>query len=190
MICHFDKTTFVGLFGNISTPPASNAFAVDIDPAIMGDFLNTPSRYQYRFGQFSERPGWAVEKPIVAWVEAQSKQLSIIDEAFASAITGDIVFTTEAGVTKAYQADPESRMNLHDLLARYQNLGSVPTGFYWVSSDNTQVPFTLTDLHGLFATGIDAGWMAFQHKQAQKTAIRNIIDTSPDGIAAIQAISW
>lgn len=73
---------------------------------------------------------------------AQSNQRELIDLAYAAAITTDVSFTTGAGVTKTYQADAISQSNLKDALIGFTPSGATPSGFYWRSLDNTNVPFT------------------------------------------------
>ena len=62
---------------------------------------------------------------------------------------------------------------------------TVPSGFYWVSLDNTQVPFTYADMQGLAAAFGLQGASAFQHLQTQKNAV-----LAATTVSAVQAITW
>jgi uncharacterized protein with von Willebrand factor type A (vWA) domain len=48
----------------------------------------------------------------------------------------------------------------------------VPSGFYWVAADNTQVPFTYADMQGLAQALGTQDVAAFQHWQTQKAAVK------------------
>ncbi len=108
-----------------------------------------------------------------------------INMAYASANSAPVSYTTKAGVVKSYQADDLSRKNMSDALLGFQSVGAVPPGFFWVASDNTQVPFTLADIQGLAAAAIAQGWTNFQKAQALKAQIR-----SATTIHEIQQIVW
>lgn len=91
-----------------------------------------------------------------------------LSDGYAQAIARPVTITTHAGVTKAYQADAASRQNVRDMLAAYSPAGALPTDFYWVAADNTQVPFVLSDLQELAAALGAQGWAAFQKLQTLK----------------------
>ena len=93
--------------------------------------------------------------------------LSLVD-GYAQAIALPVTITTHAGVAKAYQADADSRQKVHDMLAAYSPAGALPADFYWVATDNTQVPFVLADLQELAAALGAQGWAAFQKLQTLK----------------------
>jgi hypothetical protein len=88
-------------------------------------------------------------------------------------------------VTKTYQADPGSVANLQGMLLAFGATQAVPSGFYWVAADNTQVPFTYADMQGLAQALGTQGAAEFQHLQTQKAAI--LAATTVD---AVQAITW
>jgi hypothetical protein len=114
---------------------------------------------------------------------AQAAQLGKMFSAYAAATAQNVTLTTAGAVTKAFQADPQAIANVQAMLAAYKT--AVPTGFYWVSADNTQVPFTLADLQGLAKAMGDQGWTAFQNLQNRKASI-NAATT----VAAVQAVVW
>jgi hypothetical protein len=116
---------------------------------------------------------------------AQVEQAEAIMAAYQTAISQPVSFTTAGGMTKTFQADPDSQTLLVATTQGYTLAGAVPSGFYWVSADNTEVPFTLADLSGLYAATLAQGWLAFQKKQALKAQIN-----SAATVAAVQAITW
>lgn len=115
--------------------------------------------------------------------QTQALKLGAMYAAYQSAIAQNVPLTTAAGVSKAFQADPQSIANVQAMLAAYKT--AVPTGFYWVSADNTQVPFTLADLQGLARVMGDQGWAAFQQLQQRKASIG-----AATTVAAVQAVTW
>ena len=73
-------------------------------------------------------------------------------------------------------------------MSAYQLVGHVPMGFYWLSADNTKVPFSLADLENVWTAANMAGFLAFDHLQTKKDAV-GVAAASGD-FAAIQGISW
>ena len=116
---------------------------------------------------------------------AQSTQASAIDLAYSAAVAADISFTTAAGVTAMFQADADSQQTIIAATQGYGLAGSVPTGFFWKAADNSEIPFTLADLRGLYLAILAQGWDAFQKKSSLKTAI-----SAAATVAAVQAITW
>ncbi len=121
----------------------------------------------------------------VALTDLQTKQIAILTEAYQTAISSTVGYTTTGGVTQTYQADPVSLGNLQDSMLALQKTAATPAGFYWVAADNTQVPFTYADLQGLATAIYMQGWTAFQHLQTQKAAVR-----AATTAAAVQAVVW
>jgi len=116
---------------------------------------------------------------------AIASQLATLTAACAAAVAAPVNFTTAGKVTKTFQADPSSVANLQATLAGLSSAQATPAGFYWVSADNTPVPFTYADLQGLAAAMLAQGWVAFQHLQAQKAAVKAATTT-----AAVTAVVW
>ena len=116
---------------------------------------------------------------------AQAAQIATLNAAYQNAIVQDVSYTSVAGVTKTYQADTTSQQNLLIATTGYNLAGATPAGFYWVAADNTQVPFALADLHGLYLAMLAQGATAFQHLQTQKAAV-NAATTA----AAALAVTW
>ena len=116
---------------------------------------------------------------------AQSNQCELIECAYAGAVTADVSFTTSAGVTKIYQADTDSQSSLKDALIGFTPAGATPSGFYWRSLDNTNVPFTLADLQGLAQAMISQGWAAFQKRINLLAQIAAATTTSQ-----VESITW
>ena len=117
--------------------------------------------------------------------QAQAAQIVTLTQAYKSAIQQPVSYTSKGGITKTYQADPPSGSNLQNAILGMQAAGVAPSGFYWVSADNTQVPFTFADLQGLAADLLAQGWAAFQHLQALKADV-----LAATTVSAVQAIVW
>lgn len=115
--------------------------------------------------------------------DAQTLALRALAAGYANAIARPVSFKTTGGVTKTFQADAASVANLQAMLAAFA--GGLPSGFYWLAADNTQVPVTLADLQGLGAAIAAQGWAAFQHLQARKAAV-----AAATTVAAVEAIAW
>lgn len=127
----------------------------------------------------------SIQPPAPTLADAQAAQTAILQAAYENAIIQPVTYTTVGGVTKVFQADTDSQNILLQSFTGFNAAGGVPTGFYWKSQDNTEVPFTLADLKGLFQAMLGQGWTAFQHNSTQKAAV-----ASATTIAAVQAITW
>ena len=115
----------------------------------------------------------------------QQQQIATLYAAYQQAIQVPVSYTSKGGVTKTYQADAGSVANLQSMLLAFGAAQAVPSGFYWVAADNTQVPFTYADLQGLAQAFGAQGAAAFQHLQTQKAAV-NAATT----VSAVQAVTW
>lgn len=117
--------------------------------------------------------------------QAQTAQIVTLTQAYKSAIQQPVSYTSKGGITKTYQADPPSVSNLQNTLLGLQSVAATPSGFYWMSADNTQVPFTFADLQGVAAALLAQGWAAFQKLQNLKTEV-----LAATSVSAVQAIVW
>lgn len=135
--------------------------------------------------EITQTQAQAILNPPPTLAQAQAQQCDIIDAAYAEAIQENVTFTTEGGVSKAFQADLDSQTLVVQVTQGYAIAGSTPSGFYWVSADNTQVPFTLADLQGLYKAMLTQGWAAFQKRQTLKAQI-NAATT----VEAVKAVGW
>lgn len=136
-----------------------------------------------------QRPGAAYVWQNGTWTyplsTAQAAQIATLDAAYAVAIQAPVTFMTAAGVTKTFNADPGSVDNLSRMLLAFQKAQAVPSGFYWLASDNSPVPFTYADMQGLAqAIGVSA-LTQFQHLQTLKAAV-NTATT----VADVQKAVW
>lgn len=157
-----------GFYDSIDSPVPSGVETIEI----------TDEQWQTCLSQ----PGWTVTDdaltapavPTAAELLAQARatQTALMYQAYGEAVTQSVSFKSAGGVTQTFQADTNSQNILLQSYTGFSASGSVPTGFYWVATDNTQVPFTLADLKGLYAAMLAQGWTAFQHLQDQKAAIR------------------
>ncbi len=102
---------------------------------------------------------------------------------YAAANAADISFTTAGAVTKDFQADPGSVRVIQESLAGCSLSQATPDGFFWVSSDNTHVPFTYADLQGLAATVFARGAANFARLQVAKAAVSAA--TTVEGVNAV-----
>ena len=136
-------------------------------------------------------PVYTWDWPSHTWLDArtlaqvQAAQIAMLNAAYQNAIVQPVSYTSKGGVTKTFQADPQSQQNLAYELATYTAAAATPTGYYWVAADNTQVPFTFADLQGLAAAMGAPGFPAFAHLQTQKAAV-----AAAATIAAVQAVVW
>lgn len=117
--------------------------------------------------------------------QAQASQIATLRQSYGAAIQQAVSYTSKGGVTKTYQADPQSVANLTQMLLALQAAAATPSGFYWVSLDNTQVPFTYADMQGLAAAFGAQGAAAFQHLQTLKAEVM-----AATSVSAVQAIVW
>lgn len=152
----------------------------DAVAVILQDGAQIEPGYAYDGANFS-----APVSPPPALADAQAAQIAILTDAYNAAIQMPVSFTTAGGVTKIFQADSGSQNVLLIATTGYNMVGATPTGFYWVSSDNTQVPFALADLKGLYGVMLTQGNIAFQQLQTLKAAVR-----AATTVAAAQAVSW
>lgn len=121
----------------------------------------------------------------IALSQATTNQIIGLSSSYKTALAAGVSFTTAGGVTKTFQTDPASISNMQSIAASLANGWTLPAGFYWVSSDNTQVPFTSADLAGLIKAATANGWALFQHLQTQKAAV-----LAATTVAAVEAIVW
>jgi hypothetical protein len=112
--------------------------------------------------------------------ESARVKLAQLTQAYSTAIQQPVSY-----MSTTFQADAVSVANVQATLAGLSKAGATPTGFYWVSADNTQVPFSYADIQGLAAAMLSQGWSAFAHLQAQK-AIVNASST----VSAVQGVVW
>lgn len=138
--------------------------------------------WTYANGAFSAP---APQPVVLTLAQAQAAQSALIDAGFANAVMQSVSYTSKGGVTKTFQADSASQTTLMQATQGYTLAGAVPSGLYWVSADNTQVPFTLADLSGLYQAMLAQGWDAFQKKQSLKAQIR-----AATRVPDVQVITW
>lgn len=116
---------------------------------------------------------WA---PANVMADLLATKLQGFTDDYAAAIIADVTYTSKGGITKTYQSDQPSLGNLESALLGCQaanpSAPATPPGFYWQSSDNTQVPFTFADLQGLAALIWARGAAAYQVFQTKKAAAR------------------
>lgn len=112
-------------------------------------------------------------------------QIVSLRQSYNIANASNISFTTAAGVTDTYQADPGSVGMLQQTLSGFRSAGKVPNGFYWRSATNQNNPFTYADLEGLAAALVNHGWANFQKLQALKVQVQDATT-----VADVQKVVW
>lgn len=134
---------------------------------------------------------WGWDTAVKRWVQrptlarVQVDKISSLSSAYAVAIQAAVTFTTAAGVTQTYQADPQSVSNAVSSMLGCQASASTPPGFFWVAADNSQVLFTYADLQGLAAAMFQQGHTLFARLQALKGQVRAATDPG-----VVEAIAW
>jgi hypothetical protein len=96
-----------------------------------------------------------------------------------------VTFTSKSGATKAYQADAGAIANLQAMLVAFQGGEDMPAGFFWVASDDSQVPFTYADMQAIALVIGTRAVVAFQQLQVLKATVG-----SASTIEEVQAIAW
>lgn len=157
----------------------------DYDPTAQSLTEGTPAVIDGVWTQTWVVSALSAEKDAAALLAAQNAKIALLAQTYAQAITQDVSYTTSAGVTKTFQADPVAQNYILLTTTGYALIGSTPDGFYWVSSDNTRVPFTLTDLKGLYGAVLTQGAIAFQRVQDRKVSVRAATNQ-----AEIDAVVW
>jgi hypothetical protein len=171
----------VGFYDSVDSPAPSGANVIEI----------TDAQWQMCISA----QGWTVANgalvvpvpPTAAQLlaAAQAAQDAAIDGAYVSAVQQSVTLKTAAGVSETFQADANSQTILMQAVQGYQIAGGTPSGFYWKATDNTQVPFTLADLQGLYTTILAQGWAAFQKRTTLKAQI-----AAATSVSAAQAVTW
>lgn len=110
-------------------------------------------------------------------LELQTAKILEMHVAYNDAIQVDVAY-----MNTTFQADTSSQVTLSKSLAGMG--GTAPAGFYWVDSNNNQVPMTFAECQGLAAVMFDQGWAAFQRLQNKKAAIMAA------DINSVGAITW
>lgn len=145
--------------------------ALNLPEGATFDF-SAPSRGS-KYGALSTTPAPApTEADKLA--EAQAVKNGELSLAYGAAISADIQFKSADGTTQTYQADKGSRDDLHDMLAGFAATATAPSGFYWVASDNTHVPFTYADMQGLAQAMATRGAADFAKLQTLKDQVRAV----------------
>ncbi|MGF6549298.1 DUF4376 domain-containing protein [Paraburkholderia youngii] len=125
-----------------------------------------------------------VATPVLTADQKRARQKALIDTSYAVAVQEPVSFKTAGGVTNLFDGDATSQTILMQTTQGYTIAGGVPSGFYWVAVDNSQVPFTLADLQGLYTTMLARGWTAFQKRQTLKAQV------DAADVNAVQGIVW
>lgn len=158
--------------------------AVEIDEVTYRALLSAQASGKRIFGDSDGYPIAVDPQTLLTLAAAQAQQIGVLTAAYQVAIAQPVIFASQGGITKTYQADPQSIANLQAMLGAFGGTQTAPTGFYWVSSDNTHVPFTYADMQGLAAAMGAQGWTAFQRLQTQKAAV--LASATPGAALSVQ----
>jgi len=145
---------------------------------------NTADRTQYWEDTAGTLSSADVQLGLYGLSGMQTNQKVVLETAYAAAVAISVSYTSIGGVTQIFQADPNSVSYLSSTLAGCSKTQTVPTGFYWVAVDNTQVPFTYADVQGLAQVIFNQGALAFDHLQSKKAAVR-AATTATDVLAVV-----
>lgn len=171
----------IGFYDGVASPVPKGVTAIEITDDEWQTCLATPG-YTVANGALVA-PAAPTAAQLLA--QAQTAQIAALASSYQAAIVMPVSYTSKGGVTKTYQADAASVANLSQMLLAFAASQSVPAGFYWVSLDNTQVPFTYADMQGLAAAFGTQGAAAFQKLQSLKAQV-NAATT----VSAVQAVVW
>jgi len=167
----------------------NQVFAFDLDTQakfITSDFLEIPLTFMPDDFKYLTRVRSTITLDSVKQLsDAKVSRNSSLALAYQNAITQNVAFTNSSGVDKDYQSDSNSIENLSRSILGCQSSQSTPTGFYWVSSDNTQVPFSFNDLQLLTSAIFLQASVAFAKYQSLKSSVNEA--TTLD---AVQSIAW
>lgn len=131
-------------------------------------------------------PGWQVQDrqlvavPSVDLATAKAAQLALIDAAYDAASQAPVSY-----MGTVFQADEISQRIMGRTISAVPLGSNLPSGFAWFDANNNPVPMTCAQLQGLAAAVLAQAFPLFQHKQAQKAAIR-----AATTVAAVQSITW
>lgn len=127
----------------------------------------------------------AILNPPPTLTEAQASKTAELYADYETQISNNFTFTTQGGVTQSFQATTTAINDIQGVLLGLQSTKTVPSGFYWVAADNTQVPFTYNDVQNLANGIMSLAWFYFQRLQAQKAAVR-----AATTVAEVNSVLW
>ena len=119
-----------------------------------------------------------ISHPPLTLAQSQDKQIKLIENDYTTAIQKDVDY-----MGKLFQADMISQDRLLKCLVALS--GTVPDGFYWLSSDNSEIIMTFAQLQNLSSLMMSQGWSAFQKMKTLKDKIRSSMDVN-----SVSVIIW
>ncbi len=177
------------------TPEGEGYTRPELPSTFLNFFASSPTWNPYSTNEIDRTEYWEDTEGTLALDEVQlavyglegmrDQQITILQAAYEVVVSADVSYVSEGSVTKDYQVSAVTIESLMYAMAGCLQAGATPTNYFWLSSDNTQVPFTYNDLKGLAAAMFSQGAPAFAHLQEQKTAVR-----AATTVLSIQAIVW
>jgi Domain of unknown function (DUF4376) len=111
---------------------------------------------------------------------AQSAQIQKLSVPYQAALQVPVSYM---GTT--FEADLSSQTIVAHAMLVYSTEGATPSGFYFVDSNNNQVPMTLTQLQGLGSAIAASYLLTFQKWTALKAQV-----LAATTVTAVQAVVW
>ena len=129
-------------------------------------------------------PTWDGHRYIEPFEVVARQKAEYFKSCYLADICKSVTYTSTGGITKLYQANEQSQYNLLAMSTAY--VDGAPLDFFWVSEDDTRVPFTLEDIKALAKLVGDQGWVTFQHLQNKKVELNS---TYPNPFLA-SLVTW
>lgn len=155
-----------------NTPVGSSAIQVADDHPAITDHIN--------WNVVNGVPTEIVPTNAQLLAAAQATQVSSITNSYGIAITTPVSY-----MSTTFRCDSESQVILAHALTVYNQIGSTPTGFYFLDTANNQVAMTLPQLQGLGAAVASQYLAAFQ----KRVTLIDQIEVATT-VAAVQAVVW
>lgn len=158
----------------------------DIDPeteTLTGEYA--PLQVDSVWSWVAQSRPLTTEEIAARLADAMAARIGALTSAYVAACAQPVAFASAGGVVKTFQADVGSAQILQQTLAGLSGSQETPPGFWWLSEDNTRVPFTYADLQGLAAAMLAQGWAAFQRLQILKAQVK-----AAATVAEVNAVKW
>lgn len=130
----------------------------------------------------------------VLLVQAQAAQIDTLKAAYVAAVNAPVTFKNAAGVTSTYPSGNTvlaNGMTAQQMLSTILAAGSSAwTLGKWLDSNSVAQTFTFADLEGLAAAMEATGTASWSDLVTKIAEVQAITESTPNAIAAVQAITW